>query len=258
MDPVLTFIVVAIIAFLGLSLWWQSGAKKTRVTVVPIAEHHVADVVNRSFNGLMWRDVQGPGHINKQRRAIQNAGPVISVDIEPTGDGGTLVSTWMSGAHTQFGFVTYSLAALQQMKRLLKRVEGAAALVPPNTVPLGLDTHEGASNPDEHQGVRLRTQSGGVPMSDLTPEERELTGAVVQKVREVDWNGDITPFIDAIVSVIDGLVAQDPKFTEFAEAIHDQAVSWSLAAWSEDLVENIADSGWTQLSDRLKPFIPAT
>lgn len=94
-------------------------------------------------------------------------------------------------------------------------------------------------------------------MVDLTPEQRELTGAVVEKVQEVDWNGDITPYIDSIVSVIDGLVSQDPKFGEFAEVIHDQATKWSIAAWSENLVLNIADSGWSQLSDRLKQFIPS-
>jgi hypothetical protein len=95
-------------------------------------------------------------------------------------------------------------------------------------------------------------------MADLTPEQRELTGAVVEKVREVDWNGDITPFIDSIVSVIGGLIAQDPKFTEFAGVIHDQATKWSIAAWSDNLVPNIADSGWSQLSDRLEKFIPST
>lgn len=120
---VLTLIVLAIVAFLGLCLWWQSGAKKTHETVVPITQQRAADAVNQSFSSLMWRDVEGPGDINKQRRAIKNAGPVVSVDIEPSGDGGTVVSTWMSRAHTQFGFVSYPLAALQQEKRLLKRVE---------------------------------------------------------------------------------------------------------------------------------------
>lgn len=95
-------------------------------------------------------------------------------------------------------------------------------------------------------------------MVELTLEQRELTGAVVEKVQEVDWNGDITPYIDSIVSVIGGLVAQDSKFVEFAEAIHNQATKWSIAAWSENLVPSIADSGWSQLSDRLAQFIPST
>ncbi len=94
-------------------------------------------------------------------------------------------------------------------------------------------------------------------MVEITPEQRELTGAVVEKVQEVDWSGDITPYIDSIVSVISGLVAQDPKFAEFAEVIHDQATKWSIAAWSENLVPSIADSGWSHLSDRLKQFIPS-
>lgn len=92
-------------------------------------------------------------------------------------------------------------------------------------------------------------------MVDMTPEQRELTGAVVEKIQEVDWDGDITPFIDSIVSAIGGLVEQDLKFAEFAEVIHGQATKWSIAAWSENLVPSIADSGWSQLSDRLKQFI---
>lgn len=89
---------------------------------------------------------------------------------------------------------------------------------------------------------------------DLTPEQRELTGAVVEKVEEVDWNGDITPYIDGIVSVIGGLVAQDPKFREFTEVIHNQASKWSVAAWAEQIVPTIADSGWSRLCDRLEPY----
>lgn len=94
-------------------------------------------------------------------------------------------------------------------------------------------------------------------MPDLTPEQRELTGAVVAKVHEVDWNGDISPWIESIVSVVSQLVNEDPKFVEFAKAIKDQATQWSLAAWSENVVANVADSGWSQLSHELKQFIPA-
>ncbi|MDL9978648.1 hypothetical protein [Microbacterium candidum] len=95
-------------------------------------------------------------------------------------------------------------------------------------------------------------------MVDLTDDQRERTGAIVAKVHEVDWNGDITPWIDSIVAMIGELVQEDPMFAEFAEAIRSQANQWSLAAWSENLVPSIADSGWSQLSDRLTPFIPNT
>lgn len=89
---------------------------------------------------------------------------------------------------------------------------------------------------------------------DLTPEQRELTGAVVAKVNEIDWNGDVTPWIDSILSIVERLIAQDPGFRQFATVIRDQAMQWSLAAWSEDVVANLADSGWSQLSDRLSPY----
>lgn len=95
-------------------------------------------------------------------------------------------------------------------------------------------------------------------MPELTAEQREMTGAVVAKVHEVDWNGDITPWIPSIVSVVGQLVAEDPKFMEFAAAIKDQATKWSLAAWSENLVDNLADSGWSRLSNQLKPFVASS
>lgn len=92
---------------------------------------------------------------------------------------------------------------------------------------------------------------------DLTPEQRDLTSAVASKVQETGWDGDIAPFVDRIVSIIEGLVAEDPKFVEFAQVIYDQATKWTIAAWSERLVVNMDDSGWGQLSNRLKPLVPA-
>jgi hypothetical protein len=90
---------------------------------------------------------------------------------------------------------------------------------------------------------------------DITPEQRKITGAVVERVQQTDWDGDITPYIDDIVSSIDGLIAEDAGFAEFAEVIRDQAVKWSLAAWSEELVPGLSDSGWSKLADRLKPYV---
>jgi hypothetical protein len=93
---------------------------------------------------------------------------------------------------------------------------------------------------------------------DLTPEQRDLTGAVASKVQELGWDGDVTPFVDRIVSIIEGLVAEDPKFVEFAQVIYDQASKWAIAAWSEQLVVNMDDSGWGQLSNRLERLIPSS
>lgn len=46
---------------------------------------------------------------------------------------------------------------------------------------------------------------------DLTPEQRDLTGAVASKVQELGWDGDVIPFVDRIVSIIEGLIAQGPE-----------------------------------------------
>lgn len=90
---------------------------------------------------------------------------------------------------------------------------------------------------------------------DMTPEQRDRTGAIVEKVQEIDWDGDIGPWIDGIVSTIAGLVAQDAMFVEFAQVIQHQANKWALAAWSEKLVPHVGDSGWSRLSERLAPYV---
>lgn len=53
-------------------------------------------------------------------------------------------------------------------------------------------------------------------MADLTDEQCEGTGSIIAKVHELDWNGDISPWIDSIVAVIGELVQEDPEVAEFA------------------------------------------
>lgn len=83
----------------------------------------------------------------------------------------------------------------------------------------------------------------------------ELTGAVVARVTAVDWDGDITPYIDEIVHSAESLIALDPERTDFITVIRDQAVKWSIAAWAEEVVSDMGDSGWSKLADRLAPFV---
>ncbi|WP_162893374.1 hypothetical protein [Microbacterium halotolerans] len=92
-------------------------------------------------------------------------------------------------------------------------------------------------------------------MTDLTAEERSLTDKVASTVHSVDWNGDITPHIDEIVRIVEELVGRDRKFAEFADAIHGQAAQWAIAVWAENEGSQMGDSGWSQLADRLKPFL---
>ena len=94
-------------------------------------------------------------------------------------------------------------------------------------------------------------------MAQPTPAQLELTNAVVQRVNTVDWNGNIDPYVDEIVDTIERLLAMDAARVDFVEAIKNQAVQWSLAAWGDGVALTVADSGWSRLADRLAPYLPS-
>lgn len=119
-------ILVAFVGFIGVIAWWGSEAKKQQETVVKISRQRAIDAVEQSFNGLLWADVDGPGVINKRRRAMRGDGPTISVDFDEAANGGVQVSTWMSAWVSQMGLANFPLAAIRQKKKLLARVEAAA------------------------------------------------------------------------------------------------------------------------------------
>lgn len=126
-DAVLVLVIIVIVAWLGVYIWLQSSAKSTHATVVALAPEQVAETANKAFSRIMWKDVPGPGVINKKRRAVQDVGPVVSVHIEPAEGGGTEIGTWMSAWTSQVGLVYYAGAAVRRKRLVLKRVEAAAA-----------------------------------------------------------------------------------------------------------------------------------
>ncbi|MFC4245343.1 hypothetical protein ACFOYW_18395 [Gryllotalpicola reticulitermitis] len=71
-------------------------AKQQRETVVTLSPARAKQVIDDAYSKLMWADVQGPGQINKRRKIPLNNGPVISIDVEPTGDNRTHVTLWLS------------------------------------------------------------------------------------------------------------------------------------------------------------------
>ncbi|WP_040796462.1 hypothetical protein [Nocardia higoensis] len=128
-------VVVVLIGLFGFYLWIHSQAKRTDETVVPISASRVADAVSQSF-GPLWKDWEGPAQINKKRRGwvaaygkghLGGSGPVVSVQIEPASNGGTQVSVWMSAWITDHGVPLLSGTAYRQKRKILKRVEAAAA-----------------------------------------------------------------------------------------------------------------------------------
>ena len=93
-------------------------------------------------------------------------------------------------------------------------------------------------------------------MAEPTAEQLELTNLVVQRVTSVDWDGDIDPYVDEILSILQSLLAMDAERVDFVEVIRDQAAKWSLAAWGANLASNLRDSGWSHLADRLAVIAP--
>lgn len=89
----------------------------------------------------------------------------------------------------------------------------------------------------------------------VTSHEREALGAVAQKMLDVDYNGDISPYTDQIVEILAGVVAGNPQLREVVEGFKEQATRWNIAAWAEDPAAKLSDGPWHQFAERLEELI---
>lgn len=117
-----------VLALIGLFVWQiivTSQAKQQRETKVKLSPARVADIAEQCFPGLLWKDWQGPGDINKRRRSANDSGPVVSVDISRLADGSTHVTVWMSAWHSKFFFANFAGSAKGMAKKIISRLEQA-------------------------------------------------------------------------------------------------------------------------------------
>lgn len=87
-----------------------------------LSRREAIDTIHSSFGKLMWKDVPGPGEMNKQRRVAKGDGPVLSIDLEnrPTG---VEVQVWMSSWQSNLGIALGGEFAYFQKRKLLRRFD---------------------------------------------------------------------------------------------------------------------------------------
>lgn len=117
----ITFLIVALIALAALAIAATVAAKRQDNIQTDLPRSEAMREVESMFNRLLWKDVQGRGQLNKQRRMAKYDGPVLSVDFEPI-PGGTEIQIWMSEASTKFGIVFGAEFAWAQKRKILKRL----------------------------------------------------------------------------------------------------------------------------------------
>jgi hypothetical protein len=121
---ILLFLILLLVALFALGIWTSARAKKQHETVTSLSPARARQVIEDSFNKVLWADVQGPGDINKRRRTINDSGAVISIDLQPVDGGRTHVTAWMSAWKTKYGMVASGGWALA--KKVISRIDQAA------------------------------------------------------------------------------------------------------------------------------------
>lgn len=114
-------IVLLLVIVLGLTFWLNGLAQRQYETQVPMSPAKAADIAADSFGSFLWKDVPGPGLINKRRRTFNETGPVVSVDVAPLPNGGSHVTVWMS-AWTKKGLVILGSDQMIGRKRKIFRL----------------------------------------------------------------------------------------------------------------------------------------
>lgn len=123
MEAVLVLIVLAVVAAVVWQAIQSSQAKQQLETKVPFSPARAADIVEQCFPGLLWRDWEGPGDINKRRRSANDSGPVVSVDISSLPDGSTHVAVWMSAWRSYAGIANFAGSARGAARKVIRRLE---------------------------------------------------------------------------------------------------------------------------------------
>lgn len=120
---IILVLILAIIAILVLSFWMNSSARREVETQVTLSPQHSAEIVENSFSSFIWRDVDGPGEINKRRRSMNDTGVTMSFLFEELPAGGTEVKIWMSAWTKRGPSIIGSDTVMRVRSKIIKRLE---------------------------------------------------------------------------------------------------------------------------------------
>lgn len=121
---VVVLIILAIVAFLG----WQFAEGKRALATTQVESRYTpeetAQIVDGAFGGarsVLWANTSGPGTINKRRRGYRG-GITMSIDIEPSPDGGSRVNMWASEHLEYLVFLVNFAGVVNRRKRAIARL----------------------------------------------------------------------------------------------------------------------------------------
>lgn len=122
-SSLILILILILVGLLALSFWNSARVKQQHETVVTLSPARVEQIIESTFSKIFWADVDGPGDINKRRRTINNSGATVSIDINATADGKTLVRAWMSAWQTRYGMVSSGGGELA--RKVIKKLDEA-------------------------------------------------------------------------------------------------------------------------------------
>ena len=120
---VLFLIGLALVGF----LIWQRAATKNALTTTrvesPLPPQEVAARIASTFGGsqsMLWTNGAGPGSINMRRRG-KDGGITMSITIEPSPSGGSVVDMWASNYNEYFIFFANFAGSVNSKKKAIAR-----------------------------------------------------------------------------------------------------------------------------------------
>lgn len=120
----IVFLLLALL--LALAIWTTVIAKRQHEAVTTLSPARAKQLIEKSFNPVLWGQADGPGDINRRRRQMPaGRGAVVSVDVGTLQDGKTHVSSWVSSAETWFGLVTSR--GVSKPRNVIKLIESTPA-----------------------------------------------------------------------------------------------------------------------------------
>ncbi|TFB71874.1 hypothetical protein E3O06_11475 [Cryobacterium glaciale] len=123
MSAIFVVLILLIVVILVLSAWLNNASQREVQTQVTLSPQRAADVANTAFNTFTWKDVGGPGDINKRRRTMNDSGPVISIDVADLPSGGSNITVWMSAWTKKGPTIQGSDIVMRQRSKIIKRLE---------------------------------------------------------------------------------------------------------------------------------------
>ena len=118
-------LILIIVGLLILTFWLNNSAKRQEETQVKLSNGRVADIVHQAFGSVFWKDVDGPGDLNKRRRTINDTGPVVSIDINELEGGGSHVVVWMSHWTKKGPSILGSDEVMRKKRKVIRQLEQA-------------------------------------------------------------------------------------------------------------------------------------